>query len=165
MIYEPHLHTLSQICGRLIDPPFSWALTGSLGMAIQGMPVEVHDIDLQTSQEGAYQIEARLAEYVTQPVHYKASARIRSHFGALEIEGIKVEIMGGVQKLLEDGSWEEPAEVERYLRWINFEGLRVPVLELEYERQAYLKMGRGEKAEMIRVWLAGRGAGHLQRSV
>jgi len=31
--------------------------------------------------------------------------------------------------------------------------MRIPVLSLEYEYQAYLKLGRIEKAEMLRSWL------------
>jgi hypothetical protein len=61
--------------------------------------------------------------------------------------------MGGLQKLLADSKWEEPVDVELYLRWIHFEGLRVPVLPLEYEHAAYLKMGRLEKAKLIGEWL------------
>jgi hypothetical protein len=47
---------LVRAAGRLPDP---WAVTGSLGMALQGMELAVHDIDLQTSREGAYEIERR----------------------------------------------------------------------------------------------------------
>jgi hypothetical protein len=153
MIEQVYLKPLRIICGRLSDLPCAWAVTGSLGLAIQGIPVEVHDIDLQTSQAGAYLIEGLFSECVIQPVHHKASPRIRSHFGVLEIEGVRVEIMGGLQKLLADAKWEEPVDVERYLRWVHFEGLRIPVLPLEYERSAYLKLGRLEKAELIGEWL------------
>jgi hypothetical protein len=33
--------------------------------------------------------------------------------------------------------------------------MRVPVLSLEYERDAYSKMGRVEQAEMLSKWLVG----------
>jgi hypothetical protein len=33
--------------------------------------------------------------------------------------------------------------------------MQVPVLFLEYEYQAYLKLGRIDKAEMLRKWLQG----------
>lgn len=122
-------------------------------MAIQGMHVEVHDIDIQTDQRGAYEIEGLFSEHVVKAVYYKISERIRSHFGALEIEGVRVEIMGDVQKLLDTRNWEEPVNIEQYRRWIGFEGMQVPVLSLEYEYQAYQRMGRFEKAEEIKRWL------------
>ena len=122
-------------------------------MALQGMDVEVHDIDIQTNQRGAYEIEDLLFEYVVKPVGYSVSQRIRSHFGALEIDSVKVEIMGDVQKLLDNQVWEEPVQVEQYRHWKSFEGIQVPVLSLEYEYEAYRKLGRLEKAEKIKSWL------------
>ena len=153
MIEPQFLDVLRQLCIRLVDCQSAWAVTGSLGLTLQGMQLEVHDIDIQTDQQGAYQIESLFSEYVIRKVEYRASERIRSHFGALEIEGVKVEIMGDLQKLLDDGTWEEPVRVEKYRQWLNFEGMQVPVLTLEYEYQAYRKMGRLEKAEKINVWL------------
>ena len=157
MITAQHLDALKEILTRLEDCPHSWVITGSLGMALQGVPVEVNDIDIQTDKEGAYEIERRLLENVKQPVRYSAAERIRSHLGVLEFDGIKVEIMGAVQKRLDDQRWEDPVEVERYQHWIEIDGLRIPVLRLEYEQQAYLRMGRVEKAEMLREWLLHHG--------
>lgn len=122
-------------------------------MALQGMDIEIHDIDIQTDQHGAYEIEGLFSEYVVKAVHYSASERIRSHFGSLEIDGAKVEIMGNIQKLLDNQVWEEPVKVEKYRHWIIFDGIQVPVLPLEYEYQAYLKLGRIEKAEKMKEWL------------
>ena len=72
------------------------------------------------------------------------------------IEGIKVEIMGDIQKRLIDGIWENPVDLEQYKRIVEVEGMQVPVLSLEYEYQAYLKLGRIGKAEMLRKWLQGK---------
>jgi len=83
-------------------------------MALQGVPVEVHDIDIQTDKDGVYEIERCLAEFVIEPVRYSETERIRSHLGMLEIDGIKVEIMGDIQKRLGNQGWEEPIKVERY---------------------------------------------------
>jgi hypothetical protein len=128
-------------------------------MALQGIPVEVHDIDIQTDKDGAYEIENCFAEYVVQPVRYSESERIRSHLGVLEIDGIRVEIMGDIQKHLGNQTWEEPVKVERYRHWVEVGGMLIPVLSLEYEYQAYLKLGRVEKAEMLRSWLRKTAAG------
>ncbi len=152
---DAHLKVLQKIVARLKDKPINWVVTGSLGMALQGVPVEVHDIDIQTDMKGAYEIARCLAEYVVKPVQYLESKRIRSHFGILEIDGVKVEIMGDVQKRLDDQCWEEPVKVERYKRWVEVHGMRIPVLALEYEYRAYLKLGRSDKAEILRRWLRG----------
>lgn len=143
------------IAKRLEDSAVDWVVTGSMGMALQGVPFEVHDIDIQTDHAGAYQVEARLMEFVVTPVRYTVSERIRSHLGELEVEGVRVEIMGGIEKLIE-GVSEPPVDVRDHRCWVALNDVRVPVLSLEYECEAYLKLGRAEKAEALRAWLGER---------
>ena len=158
MIDPRYLNILREIYIRLVDRPICWVVTGSLGMALQGMEIEIHDIDIQTDKQGAYEFESLFAEYVVEPVRYLASERIRSYLGTFEIDGIKVEIMGDIQKMSPGQEWEPPVKVEQYRQWIRYNDMRVPVLSLEYEYQAYLKLGRTEKAETIRRWLVERDA-------
>jgi len=119
------------------------------------MPVEVHDIDIQTDKAGAYEIERRFSECVVRKVSFSSAERIRSHFGALMIDGIKVEIMGDIQKKLEDGTWENPVDLKCHKRVAKVRGMQAPVLSLEYEYRAYLRLGRTDKAELLRKWLQG----------
>ncbi|MBI4770848.1 MAG: hypothetical protein HY784_10680 [Chloroflexi bacterium] len=155
MIPPDHLHVLRLIHARLALLPVDWAVTGSLGFALQGMPVAVGDIDLQTDAAGAYAIERALAGAgrVTRPVRFSGTERICSHFGALTVAGVRVEIMGGVQKRSPGGEWDEPVDVCAHRQTVEIEGLHVPVLALEYEMEAYRRLGRAEKAEQIRRWL------------
>ncbi len=147
------LRVLHQIHARLSGRNVNWVVTGSLGWALQGVPVEVHDVDVQTDAAGAYEIERCFSEFVVERVVFSSAERIRSHFGVPMIDEIKVEIMGDVQKRREDGGWEDPVDLECYRRGVEIEGLEIPVLSLEYEWQAYLKLGRTEKAEHLRRWL------------
>ena len=151
-----YLDVLRKIYTRLKNCDITWVVTGSLGFALQNVPAIPHDIDLQTDEAGAYEIERLFSEYVTRNVVFSSAEHIRSHFGALTIDGIKVEIMGDISKRLEDGTWEEPVELERYRQCVEVEGMRVPVLSLEYEYQAYMKLGRIEKAQMLRKVLQDR---------
>jgi hypothetical protein len=155
MIDSKYLVVLRKIYTRLNNTNVNWAVTGSLGFALQGVPVEFNDIDIQTDEGGAYEIERCFSEFMTKRITFSSTDRIRSHFGELMIDGIKVEIMGDIQKRLEDGSWEKPVDLEHHKRVIEVEGMQVPVLSLEYEYQAYLKLGRIRKAEMLRKWLHG----------
>lgn len=153
MIEEKFLNPLRIIYSRMENQQagrLNWVITGSLGMALQGMELAVHDIDLQTDKEGAYEIERRFSEYVVKPVRYFPSERIRSHFGALAIGGVKVEIMGDLQQRLDDQTWEEPVKVELHKLWVGIDGMQIPVLSLEHEYRAYFLMGRIKKAEMLR---------------
>ncbi len=112
-----YLNILRQIYTRLKDSNINWVVTGSFGFALQNVPVTPQDIDLQTNEAGAYEIECLLSKYVTRNVAFSTAENIRSHFGALTIDGIKVEIMG---------------------------------------YQAYLKLGRIEKAQMLQKVLQDR---------
>ena len=153
MIGAHHLRVLRKLYDRLSGADIDWAVTGSLGFALQGVPIEVHDIDLQSDEAGVYAIERLFSEFVIRPAVLSSKHNIRSHLGALLIEGVEVEIMGDIQKPNVDGTWEEPTDLARHKRFVEVEGMRIPVLSLEYEEQAYRKMGRIEKAEMLRQWL------------
>src|SRR5574340_1405022 len=154
MMVEPRfVSALGTILGQLEGFELPWAVTGSLGMALQGMELPVHDIDLQTSRQGAYEMERRLSAYVVKSVQEWVSPHMRSDYGLFDIAGVKLEIMGDVQKRAEGGDWEEPTRVEAHLRWVEYEGMRVPVLSLEFEHEAYMKMGRLERAQAIAAWL------------
>jgi hypothetical protein len=158
MITPNHLKIVHHIHARLHGTQIDWVITGSLSFALQGLDVDVRDIDLQTDSTGAYEIARLLAEHISKPVRFLSSDRIRSHFGALEIEGIPVGIMGDMQKRGPDGSWEDPVDLECYKQWVNVDGMHVPVLSLEYEYRAYLQLGRTEQADMLRRWLQGQSA-------
>lgn len=140
---------LSKLYHELQGSNVNWVVTGSLSFALQGLPLTPHDIDIQTDEAGAYEIERRFALYITRKVVFSSTERIRSHFGALLIDGIKVELMGDVQKRLEDSRWEEPVDLDCHKLFVAFEDMDVPVLSLEYEAQAYRKLDRLERAQML----------------
>ena len=133
-----------------------WAVTGSPGFALQGVPVEVHDIDIQTDEPGAYAIERLFPGCEKRQVKLSATQTMRSHFGELLIEGIEVEVMGDIQKPLADGTWSEPTDLNRHRRFVDIEGMRIPVMSLEYEETAYRTIGRIEKADLLKSYMAGK---------
>ena len=153
MIDPVYLNVLRQIHARLSNTDVNWVVTGSLGFALQGVPVQPHDIDIQTDKAGAYEIERLFSDVVIRTVKFSATERIKSHFGALQIDGVQVEIMGDIQKKGADGVWEEIVNPAHYRQMVEITGMLVPVLSLEYEYQAYLKFGRVERAKILRRWL------------
>ena len=156
MLPSRPIEVLRRIDTRLNGTLVDWAVTGSLDMALQGVPIEVHDFDIQTDKGGAYQIERRFAEHVVKPVRFSASEGMRSYFGKLEIDGIEVETMGDLQKRSDDRDWEDPVDVRRHRRWVQDGDISVLVLSLEYQYRAYARLGRTEKADLLRSWLQGK---------
>jgi hypothetical protein len=150
MIPESHWRVLGRLCARLEPEGIAWAVTGSAGLALQGVPCDVHDLDIQGDEASVYAIERCFAGEVRQPVHWRQSEAIASHFGILELDGVKVELMGGLQKRLPAGGWEAPVPVGKLRRFVEARGLRIPVLPLEHEYEAYRLMGRTAKAELIK---------------
>jgi hypothetical protein len=149
----PFIDTLRLIYNRLLPSQVEWAVTGSLGFALQGVKVSPHDIDLQTNKTGTEGICRLLNEFLVTPVFFRESEKMHSYYGMLEMNGLQIEVMGDVQKRLADGVWEAPVDIRPFRTWVTLEQMRIPVLSLEYEREAYRKMGRIEKAEMLELFL------------
>ena len=78
---------------------------------------------VQTDEDGAYEVERRLSDFVVKPVLYKGSERMRSRMGKLSIKGIQVETSEAVtqaattnpslESLLDVASQAAQASVER----------------------------------------------------
>ena len=146
---ERFLAVLEALVVRLEGRSIDWALTGSTAHVLQGVSVTPNDVDVQTTEEGAYAIEAVFAGEVVDPVSPTESTTIRSHFGAFELGEIRVEVMGDVQKRRADGTWEPPVDVTEHRTFVDVGGLSVPVLSLEYEVAAYERMGRSGRAALL----------------
>lgn len=83
-----HRAALHRICDRLAVEPVIWALTGSTSFVLQGVPVLVNGIDIQTDETGAYRIAQCFTDQVTRPVTFSSTDRIRSHYGAFLLDGM-----------------------------------------------------------------------------
>ena len=151
---ERYISALYLIHDRIAGASLNWALTGSVAFALRGLDFPPPgDIDIQSDNAGAYEIERRLAAYSVRPVRFSEAEHIRSHFGALQIEDVTVEIMGDIQHKMPDGGWTEPVDIANQREWVRVDGLRLPVLSLKYEAEAYRRIGREETARRLRAWL------------
>jgi hypothetical protein len=153
MVDSRFFSILRTVSLQLNENNVQWALVGSLGMAVRGMPIEPNDIDIITDKAGAYEIERLLSQFVKRRVALRTSERIQSYFGILEIEGVKVEIMGDLQIKLADGSWGDPPDLRQHKQTVQVDEMSVPVLNPEWEYQTSLKLGREKKAEMVKTYL------------
>jgi hypothetical protein len=153
VIEERFAGALTELYLGLKDSGVSWVVTASLNLALHGLPVEVHDIDVLTDEAGAYEIERRLAQHSVRAVCWRASDRIRSHFGALCLGGVAIDIMGDVETYDEVTGWQPTPEVASNSEIIELRGQPIPVRTLEAEHAAYVRLGRAEKAELVQRWL------------
>lgn len=140
---------LKIITTALDERSVTWALTGSTSFSLQGVPLAPNDIDVQTTEDGAYVFEELFSEQVVEPVSLSESDSIRSHFGAVEITGIRVEVMGNLQKRQNDGTWGPPVDVTKHRTTVDLGDIRIPVLSLRYEAEAYKQLGRTKRAALL----------------
>ena len=80
-----------------------------MSFALQGVPVDPSDVDVQTDEPGARAIQAAFPDRVVDPVEYVESERIRSYLGRLEVAAVDVEIIGALRKRREDGPGSYPS--------------------------------------------------------
>lgn len=145
-----HTKVLHLLVERVHPAEYSWALTGSAGLRLQGVDISVYDLDLQTDAETIYLLEKKLAGFIKTPVHIWESEHTRSYHGQAEINGLQVELLGDIRHRRAGDTWEPPLNIASVLVWVEWHGLKIPVLSLAHEALAYEKMGRIQKAELIR---------------
>ena len=151
MLPDEHYRALKKLYDGLEGSDINWVVTGSVSFCLQGVPVSPNDMDIQTDKPGAYRIQDLFSDKVVKEVKFSSTDRIKSHFGALELEGVLVEIMGAVQKFYDD-RWEDPIDINRHRKVVKLEGMEIPVLNLGYEAEAYRRFGRVEMAEKLREY-------------
>lgn len=147
---EQHAEVLSLLVERIDPAEHLWALTGSAGLRLQGLDIAVHDLDIQTDAKTIHILEKKLAEFMTVLVHVWESEYTLSYHGQAEIHELQVELLGDVRHRNKDGMWDRPLDIEPILIRVEWRGLKIPVLSLAHEALAYEKMGRIQKAALIR---------------
>lgn len=147
---EQQTEVLSFLVERVSPAEYLWALTGSAGLRLQGVDTPVNDLDLQTDARMVFLLEKTLAEFMKIPVRLWESEHTLSYHGQAEINGLQVELLGNVRHRGAGGTWEPPLDIMSVLVWVEWRNLKIPALSLIHEALAYEKMGRIQKAELIR---------------
>lgn len=147
---EVHSKVLSFLVSKIPPTVHLWALTGSAGLRLQGVDLTVHDLDLQTDGKTIYLLEKELAGFMKNPVHVWETEHTLSYHGQAEVYGLQVELLGDIRHRGADGAWQPPLDIPSVLVWVEWHDVEIPVLSLAHEALAYEKMGRTQKAELIR---------------
>ncbi len=153
LLPEPIRAALIQLIPILNATGAPWVLGGSCCLALHGVKVEPHDVDIVTSADGAYRIGDALRQVAEerQAVQWSESERIRSHHGLYQMGDTQVDIIGAAE-LREGEGWAstwDPAEWQTDSLAVPGTGTPVVTLTLEYELGAYRKMQREAKAKLI----------------
>ena len=143
---------------KAVDPlPVRWLIAGSCGLALQGVEVTPHDIDVLTDDAGARTIHAALSEFEKRPLVRKGGERSRPLIGCVEIHEVEIEIMSDLEADVKS-VWVRRQGLKPE-RVAFFNGMSLPVLPLEDALAAYRAMDREkdhEKVAKIEAVLEGR---------
>jgi hypothetical protein len=147
---DPHAAVLTFLLGETPPAEYPWALTGSACLRLQGLDVSVNDLDLQTDGNTVFLLEKKLSLFMKVPVHRWETEHTLSWHAQAEIQDLQVELLGDIRHRQGDQTWDDALDIQSVLVWVEWRDLKVPVLSLEHEALAYEKMGRMQKAGLIR---------------
>ncbi|MBN1247222.1 MAG: methyltransferase domain-containing protein [Anaerolineae bacterium] len=140
---KPRWRTVLRRVAQALDAAgIDYRVVGSAALALHGVDVAVHDLDLEMSRASADLFQTRFAERTVVPVAWRESDEIRSYFGRFEIDDVAVEVMADFERRRR-GRWVPSLSTTRDTR--DVDGVPVTVLTLEEEVLAQLRRGRLDK--------------------
>ena len=152
MIPESHFKALKIIIDKLSGKNINWVIIGSTNLALQGVDVDVHDIDVLTDKVGSLRVAEALKEHCVTPFSLKEKIPFKSYYGAFRILDVEVEVIAEIQHQLKTGRWSTKSRIKDMILFY-YKGLKIPLLPLESELEAYELMGRTEKVNKIKAVL------------
>lgn len=160
LLPERITQVLRVICPILNDARVEWATSGSLALALHGMPVVPKDVVLQTDRLGAEQVAQLLAEYLIHPPGLHLGVHlIRAYMVQLKIGGLEVEVMGNLEFQSPDGRWSPAPDFRQKRSTVDHLGLSIPVVSLEFLLALYTQLQRPGRAALIKARLEAQGKG------
>jgi hypothetical protein len=157
LLPEPIRQTLIRLVPILNATGAAWALGGNCCLALHGIRLTPHDIDIITDEAGARRIGdalQRLAEE-KQAIAWSEGERIRSHRGIYRLSEIEIDVIGA-SELREGEDWippGPPAEWRTEAMTLPGSEVTVTAFTLEYERDAYRRLQRDDKVRLIEDWI------------
>ena len=136
-----------KIISKNIPSNVRWAIDGSASLALQGIDVTPHDIDILTNREGTIRIQESLKKYNVMPISHSGNEKYDSYFGTFKVKGIKVEVMGDLM-VFRSGKWsalQNPSTVD--IAEINLEGLSIPVVSVKSQNESGYLIERLKKRD------------------
>ena len=133
---------LKRIATTLDTASIAYRVVGGTALALHGLPIPVNDVDIEMAVENAYRCQDLFAAYIVDPVAFRESEQVRSHFGCFTFDGVRIEIMADLH--WRKGDRWVPSFLTTHST-VDLDGAPVSVLELEEEALAYLRRGRLER--------------------
>ena len=158
---------LKIILNRIDGEGLLWRLEGSANLRVQGVDTKVNDLDITTNTGNYKKFKSILKDFIVEE-KYTKEKNMQSI--VCDINNSEVEILYYV-KILDIKLYLEHPKVSNNKRKklfdndnekimldkvkiINWRGLKIPVLPLEYALKFYESIGKEEKVNLIRRFLS-----------
>ncbi|KKS26381.1 MAG: hypothetical protein UU87_C0002G0060 [Parcubacteria group bacterium GW2011_GWA2_42_11] len=128
----------------------NYAFIGSVNLYVQGIGVQPRDIDILTTLADIKKIDKILEKYRIKDIYFDESEGRNSYRSFYKIDSVEIEVLGNVNNIA-----RQPEALGRKIL-INFNGINLPCFLLTDELEAYRKMGRAEKVEIIEKFLGNK---------
>jgi len=139
----------------------NWAVGGDAGEVMMGVNVMPENLEILTTKEGCEQICKELAEYqtVAPAMMEKKLSReadvdgkmlpiyVRSHYGELSMDGVKVEVRGDEQIKVGEWDWGDPLDFTADYTYIP--GGKLPIVPLGLKSELYLGLGWLDRVTLV----------------
>jgi len=148
MLEDKFKETLKFLYSELKDKCLTWVVIGSTNLALQGIEVNPHDIDIITNPENLKTMEKIFRDYVTKPIYKKpplTKNSPESYELKLSINNIEVQIIGEHESDIYYSQIRKGNLVQ-----VELDNIKVPCFALKSEAETYAKIGREYKAKLIR---------------
>ncbi len=138
--YDQLVSTCILIIARLKNEKY--AIRGTASLVLQKFDFKVEDIDIICDENCSNKINNIFKEYIIKPVKFSESPKYKSFFGELNIDGVKIEIMGNYQIKTKKGWSEIYNAEENQLTCVSIDNFSIPCTSVSTEMKMYLEMGR-----------------------
>ena len=133
---NPTFVEVIKLISENIPSNIKWAIDGSTSLALQGIDVTPHDIDILTDHEGAIRIQESLKKYNVGPISHSSNEKYDSYFGTFKMKSIKVDVMGDL-RVFRSGKWSTPQNPSTVdITNTNLEGAPIPVVSLKSQTES-----------------------------
>ncbi len=132
---------------KLKEFPIQWVLVGSANLALQGVKINVNDINIATNNDDIFHIKNIFCDYCLGGItRSKQDADIL--LCKLKIYGIDILILGDSKSKIYTRYFGTPLIEKRY-----FLGEWIPCLDLEMELRNYRLVGMKDKVDVLKEFL------------
>ncbi|MEI6731064.1 MAG: NOL1/NOP2/sun family putative RNA methylase [archaeon] len=127
---------------------YKWVLIGSTNLAVQGVDVAAHDLDIMIDRTNMEFVAQDLKEYEKKEFEFMEKGPFKGYYSEYEIDGVKVEIMVDFE-ILQNNNWEKLNTRLEEPIMVNLRGLLVPCSRIEEQLRGYKHLNRDKDQEKI----------------